>query len=61
MIRALEVWEKTGQSITVLQQQFDRARPAESLRVFMLDWPRSDLVERIDAQSGRDVCRRPGR
>jgi len=47
IIRALEVWEKTGQSITDLQQQFDRARPAEACRVLLLDWPRPVLAERI--------------
>ena len=48
VIRALEVFEKTGQSITELQQQFDRARPAEACRVFMLEWPREQLIQRID-------------
>jgi tRNA dimethylallyltransferase len=50
VIRALEVWEKTGQSITDLQQQFDRARPVEACRVFVLDWPRNELAERINAR-----------
>ncbi len=50
VIRALEVFAKTGQSITDLQQQFDKARPAEACRVFMLNWPREELVERIDAR-----------
>lgn len=50
VIRALEVWEKTGQSITELQHQFDRARPAEACRVFVLDWPRAELIERINAR-----------
>jgi tRNA dimethylallyltransferase len=50
VIRALEVWEKTGRSITELQQQFDRARPAEQCRVFALDWPRPELTTRIDAR-----------
>ncbi len=50
VIRALEVWEKTGQSITALQQQFDRARAAESCRVFALEWPRDELARRIDAR-----------
>ena len=50
VIRALEVFEKTGQSITLLQQQFEHARPAETCRVFMLDWPREQLVERIDVR-----------
>jgi tRNA dimethylallyltransferase len=50
VIRALEVLELTGQSITDLQQQFDRARPAESCRVFVLDWPPEELGRRIDSR-----------
>jgi tRNA dimethylallyltransferase len=50
VIRAIEVWEKTGQSITDLQQQFDRARPADRCRVFTLRWPKTELLERIDAR-----------
>ncbi|HLA83367.1 MAG TPA: tRNA (adenosine(37)-N6)-dimethylallyltransferase MiaA [Thermoguttaceae bacterium] len=48
VIRALEVFEKTGEPISRLQRQFDRARPAEECRVFVLDWPREALYERID-------------
>ncbi|MEX0977643.1 MAG: tRNA (adenosine(37)-N6)-dimethylallyltransferase MiaA [Pirellulales bacterium] len=48
VIRALEVFEKTGRSITDLQLQFDRARAADECRVFVLDWPRKELGERID-------------
>jgi tRNA dimethylallyltransferase len=48
LIRALEVYEKTGRSISELQRQFDRARPAHACRVFVLDWPREKLGERID-------------
>lgn len=48
LVRALEVYELTGQPISRLQQQFDRARPAESCRVFVLHWPREDLYRRID-------------
>lgn len=49
VIRALEVYEKTGTPISDLQQQqFERARPAEACRVFMLNWPRAELNERID-------------
>jgi tRNA dimethylallyltransferase len=50
IIRALEVREKTGQSITTLQQQFDRATPASECRVFVLEWPREELTARIDAR-----------
>ena len=50
IIRALEVREKTGRSITELQQQFDRATPAEDCRVFVLEWPRAELTARIEAR-----------
>lgn len=50
LIRVLEVFEKTGQPITALQQQFDRARPASECRVFVLDWPREELYRRINAR-----------
>lgn len=50
VIRALEVWEKTGQSISVLQRQFDRSRPSAECRVFALAWPRDELGGRIDAR-----------
>jgi tRNA dimethylallyltransferase len=50
LIRALEVHAKTGQPISELQQQFDRARPAEQCHVVMLDWPREVLYARIDAR-----------
>ena len=48
LIRALEVFEKTGQPISRLQQQFDEGRTAEQCRVFVLDWPRGELAARID-------------
>jgi tRNA dimethylallyltransferase len=50
LIRALEVFEKTGRPISELQQQFDRARPAEACRVFVLDWAREELYRRIEAR-----------
>jgi tRNA dimethylallyltransferase len=48
IIRALEVFEKTGSPISQLQRQFDRARPADQARVFVLAWPRELLNQRID-------------
>ena len=48
VIRALEVWESTGQSITQMQQQFDRARTADACHAFVLQWPREHLYARID-------------
>jgi tRNA dimethylallyltransferase len=50
VIRAIEVFEKTGRPISELQKQFDHARPADECRVFVLDWPREELVRRIDAR-----------
>jgi tRNA dimethylallyltransferase len=50
VIRALEVYEKTGQPISSLQQQFDQAIPLEQTRVFVLDWPREELYRRINAR-----------
>ncbi len=47
LIRAIEFHAQTGRRISSVQQQFDRARPAEHCRVFVLDWPRSALHERI--------------
>ncbi|MCD4728490.1 MAG: tRNA (adenosine(37)-N6)-dimethylallyltransferase MiaA, partial [Pirellulales bacterium] len=48
LIRALEVFEKTGHPISELQRQFDAGRPAEECRVFVLDWPRDELYARIE-------------
>ncbi len=47
MIRAIEVHQSTGQPISGLQQQFESGRPASECRVFVLDWPREQLDERI--------------
>jgi tRNA dimethylallyltransferase len=48
IIRALEVFEQTGTPISVLQRQFDVGRTAAECRVFVLDWPRAKLYERIN-------------
>jgi tRNA dimethylallyltransferase len=48
LIRALEVYQKTGRPISQWQQQFDVGRPAEECRVFVLDWPKAELHARID-------------
>ncbi len=47
LIRALEVYEMTGQPISALQAQFEIGRSAEECRVFVLDWPRAELHQRI--------------
>lgn len=48
LIRALEVFEKTGEPIGRFQKQFEHGTPAENCRVFLLDWPRELLYRRIN-------------
>ena len=48
IIRALEVFEKTGHPISEWQQQFERGLPAEACRVFVIDRPKAELHVRID-------------
>jgi tRNA dimethylallyltransferase len=48
LIRAIEVFEKTGQPISQLQRQFETGCPAEECRVFVLDWSREALAQRIE-------------
>ena len=48
IIRALEVFEKTGRPISELQQQFEQGLPAEACRVFVIDRPKAELQARID-------------
>ena len=53
LIRAIEVFEKTGVPISHLQRQFDTGRAADECRVFVLDWPRAELYARIDRRVDR--------
>ncbi len=48
LIRAIEVFEKTGRPISEWQRQFDVGRSAEECRVFVLDWPKAELYARIE-------------
>ncbi len=48
LIRALEVFEKTGRPISELQKQFAVGREAAACRVFVLNWPRRELHARIN-------------
>lgn len=50
MIRALEVTRLTGQPLSHWQTQFDEGRPAHERKVFVLQWPREVLHQRIDAR-----------
>jgi tRNA dimethylallyltransferase len=47
LLRAWEVFEKTGRPISEWQQQFDVGRSAAECRVFVLDWPKAELHARI--------------
>ncbi len=48
IIRALEVYKKTGKPISHWQMQFDQGRTADQCRVFTLRHPRPILHERIE-------------
>jgi tRNA dimethylallyltransferase len=48
LIRALEVYNKTGRPISEHQRQFEVGRAAEDCRVFVLDWPKEELHSRIE-------------
>ena len=48
LIRAIEVFEKTGQPISRLQEQFEHGREAEACRVFVLHWEREAIYDRIN-------------
>ena len=50
IIRALEVCRATGQPISHLQTQFEEGLPAEQCKVFVLQWPREVLHQRINAR-----------
>jgi tRNA dimethylallyltransferase len=50
LIRALEVYQATGEPISHQQLQFDEARPADSCRVFVLRRPRAELHAQIEAR-----------
>lgn len=48
IVRALEVYELTGQSISSFQKQFDVGTPAAECNVYVLQTPRDVLYARID-------------
>lgn len=50
LIRAIEVYERTGEPISKSQTQFDNARPDAGHTAFVLNWPRDVLYRRIDAR-----------
>jgi tRNA dimethylallyltransferase len=50
IVRALEVFEKTGQPISDWQRQFETGRAAADCRVFVLEWSKPELHARIDCR-----------
>jgi len=50
LLRALEVFEKTGRPISELQRQFDTGRPAHDCRVFVLERPKAEILQRIEGR-----------
>lgn len=50
IIRGLEVFRLTGQPLSHQQNQFDDARSAEESKVFVLQWSRELLHQRIEAR-----------
>jgi tRNA dimethylallyltransferase len=50
IIRGLEVFRLTGQPLSHQQNQFDLARSAAESRVFVLQWSRELLHQRIEAR-----------
>ncbi len=50
IIRAIEVYEKSGKRISELQQQWESEKPRYEFIAFGLDRPRNELYERINAR-----------
>jgi len=50
LIRALEIFQLTGRPISEFQKQFERGTPAGQCRVYVLDWPRDELYDRINCR-----------
>lgn len=48
IVRALEVYEKSGKRISELKQQWDSGKPRYEFTVFGLNRPRAELYQRIE-------------
>ena len=48
LIRALEVYQMTGEPISTLQQQWLADRPKIDFPLILVDWPREELSQRIN-------------
>jgi tRNA dimethylallyltransferase len=56
VIRALEVWERTGRPISAWQTQWSGAQGPWTDRVLWLDVPREELHARINARVGQMIA-----
>jgi tRNA dimethylallyltransferase len=50
LVRALEVYRTTGEPISHQQMEFESGQPAEEVRVFVLQRPREEQHQRIEAR-----------
>ncbi len=57
LIRALEVYQATGQPISHQQLQFDEGSPADQCHVFVLRRPREEQHQRINARVDQMIQR----
>ena len=55
LVRALEVFEKTGKPISEFQKQFDVGTPAERCNVYVLQMQRDTLYARINKRIDRMI------
>ena len=55
VVRALEVYEKTGKPISKFQKQFDIGTPPKQCNVYVLQIPRESLYARIDKRIDRMI------
>ncbi|MDR1964199.1 MAG: tRNA (adenosine(37)-N6)-dimethylallyltransferase MiaA [Planctomycetaceae bacterium] len=55
IVRALEVYEKTGKPISFFQKQFEFGTPASQCQVYVLQTPREELYARINKRVDRMI------
>lgn len=53
IIRALEVYKANREPLSHRQTHFERGKPREATKVFVLQWPRPELHRRIEARVER--------
>lgn len=53
LVRALEVFEKSGRRMSELQREHGFSRPREPFFALAIDWPREALYQRLDSRVRR--------